>query len=211
MREVVVPAGEGRAVRIRHNEVFRVVDVDGGQVGDLFAFVDEDRDGELAADGPLTEWLSAEHTRPSIKRLFPRPGDIVLTNRRRPILRMEADSSPRWHDTLYAACDPARYALLGVHGSHRSCATNLIDALQELGHELPGMPEPVIPQPFNVFMHVEVAPEGSLQVLPATSSAGDAVTFRALLDIVVAVSSCPMDVVPISTGGITPLLIEVLT
>lgn len=199
---VVVPAGEGRAVRVKKDEVFRLIDIDGGQVADLFAFVD-------TPGGPFTEWMSVEHTRPSIKRLFPRPGDVALTNRRRPILRLEEDTSPGWHDTLYAACDPARYALLGHGGPHRSCASNLGEALAEIGRELPGTPAPIVPQPFNVFMHVEVGPEGALQLHSATSEAGDSLTFRALIDCIVAVSSCPMDLVEISTGGITPLLLEV--
>jgi uncharacterized protein len=196
-------------VRIEQDEMFRLIDVDGGQVADLFAFVD---DG--CAAGPLTEWMSAEHTRPSIKRLFPHPGSVALTNRRRPILRFEADTSPGWHDTLYAACDPARYELLGHVGPHRSCATNLAEALREVGRELPGtdfrgVPAPMVPQPFNVFMHVDVGPEGALHLHPATSKAGDSLTFRALMDCIVAVSSCPMDLVDISAGGITPLLLEI--
>lgn len=169
--EVVVPAGEGRAVHVRKDEVFRLIDVDGGQVADLFAFVDAPA-GDGADAAALSEWMSAEHTRPGIKRLFPRPGDVALTNRRRPILRLEDDASPGWHDTLYAACDPARYALLGHGGPHRSCATNLVEALRDVGRELPGMPEPIVPQPFNVFMHVEVGPEGVLQLHPATSRGG---------------------------------------
>jgi hypothetical protein len=192
MREVIVPAGEGRAVRVQNDEVFRVVDVHGGQVGDLFAFV----------DGSTVEWMSAEHTRPSIRRLFPRPGDVALTNHRREILRVEEDRSPGWHDTLYAACDPARYARLGFEGPHRSCATNLVEAM-------PGLGEPVIPQPFNLFMHVDVGPKGALDVVPATSQPGDFISFRALLDIIVVVSSCPMDLVDISTGGVTALRIEI--
>ena len=71
------------------------------------------------------------------------------------------------------------------------------------------MPEPIVPQPFNVFMHVEVEQEGTLQLQPATSVAGDSVTFRALIDCIVAVSSCPMDLVEISSGGITPLLLRI--
>jgi uncharacterized protein len=199
MREVIVPAGEGRGARVRSGEVFRVVDVHGGQVGDLFAFV----------DGPALEWMSAEHTRPSIRRLFPGPGDAALTNRRRPILRVEEDHSPGWHDTLYAACDPPRYALLGVEGPHRSCAGNLVEAMQEFDEGLLGIPDPFIPQPFNLFMHVDVEPGGALDVVPATSEPGDSVTFRALLDTIVVVSSCPMDLVQISTGGVTPLRIEI--
>jgi hypothetical protein len=81
----------------------RVTDVAGGQVGDVFAF----------DAGDPGEYASAEHTRPAIRKLFPGPGDPVLTNRRRPILTVVEDTSPGRHDTLYAACDPARYAGLG--------------------------------------------------------------------------------------------------
>jgi hypothetical protein len=66
-----------------------------------------------------------------------------------------------------------------------------------------------IPQPFNLFMHVVVEPDGSISVVPASSQPGDYVSFRAMMDIVVAVSSCPMDVVQISEGGVTPLALEV--
>jgi uncharacterized protein len=199
LRTVVVPAGEGRAVRVAAGRRFRVVDLEGGQVGDLFACV----------DGPVAEWMSAEHTRPSIGHLFPGPGDVVLSNRRQPMARLEEDHSPGRHDTLYAACDPARYELLGVTGPHRSCAGNLLEAMQELGGVGGGFAPGVVPQPFNLFMHVDVAPDGALVVRPASSAPGDAVTFRALMDLVVVVSSCPMDVVAINTGGVTPLAIEV--
>jgi len=95
---LVVPAGEGRGLRVAAGTTFSVVDVEGGQVGDLFAFCADD----------VGEYASAEHTRPAIGRLFPRPGQTVLTNRRRPILELLEDTSPGHHDTLYAACEPAR-------------------------------------------------------------------------------------------------------
>jgi uncharacterized protein YcgI (DUF1989 family) len=193
-RRVVVPAGEGRAVPVAAGERVRVVDLEGGQVADFFAFV----------DGDATEHLSAEHTRPSIRRLFPVPGEELLSNRRRALLHFEEDHSPARHDTLYAACDPARYALLGVSGPHRSCAVNLAEAMAALGYD------PVaVPQPFNLFMDVPVAADGTLQVIPASSQPGDFVSFRALHNLVVAVSSCPMDVIAIGTGAVTPLAIDV--
>src|SRR5436189_131990 len=105
-----VPGGEGRAVPLGEGQCFRVIDVAGGQVGDLFAFA--------AADPG--EFASASHTRVAIRKLFPQPGDPVLTNRRRPVLSVVEDTSPGRHDMLYAACDPARYALLGAAASHRS-------------------------------------------------------------------------------------------
>ena len=190
----LVPGGEGRAVRLRQGQYLRVVDVAGAQVGDLFAFA--------AADAG--EYASAEHTRVGIARLFPRPGDPVLTNGRRPILSVAGDTSPGRHDMLYAACDPARYALLGADPAHRSCATNLRQALGEHGLDVP-----TIPQPLNVFMDVRPQDDGTLVSYPAATRPGDYIAFRAEMDCLVVLSACPMDIVPISSGGITPLELQV--
>jgi uncharacterized protein len=190
---LVVPAGEGRGIRMAAGTTFRVVDVEGGQVGDLFAFT----------AGDVHEYASAEHTRPSIGRLFVRPGQTVLTTLRRPILELLEDNSPGHHDTLYAACDPARYRLLGVKGPHRSCAQNLRESMRALG-----VGDVAIPQPLNVFMDVRVDPWGEMTTRPASSKPGDNLVFRALVDSYVVLSSCPMDTVPISSGGITPLAID---
>jgi uncharacterized protein len=191
---VRVPGGEGRAVLVSVGQFLRVVDVAGGQVGDLFAFA--------AADPG--EFASAEHTRVAIRKLFPRPGDPVLTNRRRPILSVAEDTSPGRHDMLYAACDPARYALLGATEPHRSCAGNLREALR--GH---GRSAATVPQPLNVFMDVRAEPDGTLVSRPASSRPGDYIAFRAAQDCIVVLSSCPMDMVAISSGGITPLELQV--
>ncbi len=194
IQTVRVPGGEGRAAMVSAGQSFRVVDVDGGQVGDLFAFA--------AADPG--EFASAEHTRVAIAKLFPQPGDPVLTNRRRPILVAAEDTSPGRHDMLYAACDPARYALLGATAPHRSCAENLRSALHGQGRDLVA-----VPQPLNVFMDVRAKPAGTLVSRPASSRPGDYIAFRAAQDCLVVLSSCPMDIVAISSGGITPLELQV--
>ena len=195
-----VPGASGRAVRVRAGELVRIVDVAGGQVGDVFAF---------AADGmgeqPADEHHSAAHTRAATSRLFPAIGEPFVTNRRRPILTLVADTSPGEHDMLIAACDPQRYAQLGAPG-HRSCAANMREALAAIGHAYAGP----TPQPINVFMRIPVGTDGSLTWLPAPTAAGDAITFRAELDAVVVVSSCPQDLVGINRGAPSPLAIEVL-
>jgi uncharacterized protein YcgI (DUF1989 family) len=199
-RHIEVPGGTGRAVRVRAGELVRVVDVAGGQVGDVFAF---------AADGsgehPTDEHHSAAHTRAATSRLFPTVGEPFVTDRRRPILTLVADTSPGEHDMLIAACDPQRYAQLGAPG-HRSCATNLREALAVIRHPYAGP----TPQPINVFMRIPVGADGSLSWLPAPTAAGDAITFRAELDAVVVVSSCPQDLVGINRGAPSPLAVEVL-
>jgi uncharacterized protein len=189
----VVPAGGGRALWVRRGEHVRVIDVEGGQVGDVFAF---------AAADPR-EYLSASHTRTSTGRLFPRIGEHFMTNRRRPILTLLADTSPGVHDMLIAACDPARYQTLGV-GEHASCANNLRNALAQSGVSIADTPQPV-----NVFMNLPVGAGGDLKWLPAVSRPGDAVTFAAAMDCALVVSACPMDLNAINGDRPTPLAIDV--
>jgi uncharacterized protein len=192
---VIVPAGEGRAVQLSAEERVRVVDLEGGQVGDVFAFAADD----------ITEHLSASHTRAATDRLFPAVGGSFVTNRRRPILTLVGDTSPGWHDMLIAACDPYRYAALGVRGFHASCADNLAKSLADLGLDDPGTPQPV-----NVFMRIPVAGDGGLSWLSAISGPGDAITFEAAMDCVIVVSACPQDLVEINGHHPSPLAIDVL-
>ena len=58
-----------------------------------------------------------EHTRSGIKRLIPRVGDSLLTNKRRPILTVVEDTCGV-HDMLMSACDIYRYQ---VRSSDSSC------------------------------------------------------------------------------------------
>jgi uncharacterized protein YcgI (DUF1989 family) len=126
-----------------------------------------------------------------------------VTNRRRPILLFEADTSPGVHDMLFAACDAARYADLGASPGHASCAQNLQEAIGTLGFA------PVeVPQPVNLFENVAIRPDGTLGWSLAASAAGNYVQLRAEHDCLVAVSACPYDLAPAGAPG--PLAIDLL-
>jgi uncharacterized protein YcgI (DUF1989 family) len=193
-QRVTVPARQGAAVRARAGQSFRVIDVEGRQCADLFAFCADD----------VTEYASAEHTRPHVNRLFPQVGEHFVTNRRRPILFFAADHSPGVHDMLVAACDPTRYAGLGVAGWHASCQENLQAAMRRLGYD-----RVEVPQPINLFTNIPLV-DGRLDWRSALTRAGDSVTLRAELDCHVVVSSCPNDVLAINDKHITALAIELL-
>ncbi|WP_431933872.1 DUF1989 domain-containing protein [Nonomuraea jabiensis] len=192
---VIVPATEARAVKVRTGQRVRVTDLEGGQVGDVFAFAADD----------ANEHLSASHTRAATSRLFPAIGEQFVTDRRRPILTLVEDTSPGRHDMLIAACDPARYRALGVSGFHASCADNLAKSMAGLGLAMP-----VIPQPVNVFMRIPVADDGRLSWLSSISRPNDAITLEAAMDCVFVVSACPQDLVGINGHKPTPLAIDLL-
>jgi uncharacterized protein YcgI (DUF1989 family) len=181
----VVPARSGRAIALAAGDRLRIVNVHGAQVVDTWAL--------CPPDG--AEHLSMEHTRTSLTRMVPRTGDALYSNRRRPLLVLEEDTSPGVHDTLIAACDPERYRQLGHDGPHASCAENFATAVAAAG--LPPLP---VPAPLNLFMSIPWTAGGELRFEPAPARPGDRVTLAALDAVVVVVSACPMDLNAINQG-----------
>ena len=191
----VVRAGRGASAYIAKGQSLKIVNTAGGQVVDFFAFALPHDFRPLAA--PRLGYLSMQHTRTRNLRRDPKAGDVLCSNLRRPLLCFVEDSSPGVHDSLIPACDPERYRQLGVSGYHGSCAENLKIALAEAGVLDALFPEQDVltstPAPFNLFMNVSLADDGSMTFLPAESKAGDFVTFRAETDCLVVLSACPMD------------------
>lgn len=187
--QTIIFGGHARAFRLRAGQGLRVATIEGGQVVDTWAFT-------LPR---LDEWLSMEHTRGRLTALSPHAGAHLFSNRRRPILRMLEDTSPGVHDTLIPACDQERYAQLGHEGRHRNCADNFGAALKELGYEVP-----FLPAPLNLFMNIPVSPSGQLSFEPSPARPGDAVTLQAVQDVVVVLSACPQDLVPINGKEMRP-------
>jgi uncharacterized protein len=100
-----IPARKGSAARLKAGQVLRVINTDGTQVVDFWAFKDPD----------LGECMSMEHTRGMLCRITPLVGDSLYTNKRRVILSM------------------IRYEQLGAKGFHDNCTDNLGHALETLG------------------------------------------------------------------------------
>jgi len=189
-----IPALEGRAMRVSKGELLSVINRDGSQIGDFWAFV----------EGDCNEYLSMEHLRPTLQRITPRPGDALVTNRRRPILTLIEDTSPGVHDTLVASCDIHRYAQLGHQGYHDNCTDNLRMALAAIG-----MRPVSVPCPLNLWMNTPVVEGGAMEWRPPVSTKGDCVLFRAEMDAVVVISCCPMDLLPINGEDAQPSALEV--
>ena len=193
MATIQIPAGTARAVTVRTGQTLRIVNVEGKQVADFIAY----------NAGDLTESLSTIHTLVSLGRLFPTTGDRLRSNRRTPMVEIVRDDTGR-HDMLIAACDPWRYEYDFNVTGHRSCSDNFLEALAPWGrarHELP--------HPVNFFQNMRY-PEGRVEFGESLARPGDAVELRALMDLIAAVSACPMDLNPISGYKTRDLAIEVL-
>ena len=186
---LTIPARRGKAAYVERGQQVRVINTHGQQVTDAWAFNRDD----------LAECMSMEHLRTTLGRMRVQVGDALVTNQRRPILRLLEDTSPGVHDTLLAACDRYRYELLECTTYHDNCTDNLAAALQELG-----LATPKTPSPWNLLMNIPVQPDGSLSFEPPVSQPGDYVLLRAEMDCVIAFSACPQDMVPINGVACTP-------
>ena len=186
---ILLPARRGKAIRMKRDARIHVVNLHGQQVVDTWALNADDAD----------EVMSMEHTRSCLDKLSPSAGDSLYTNRRRPILLLEADTSPGVHDTLLSACDEDRYRLLGFKGKHGSCTENFHTALATLDIRFAR-----IPSPWNMFENVLIGTDRGLAISPPASRPGDTVTLRALMDLVVVFSACPMDIAPTNGLDRTP-------
>ena len=192
-RQVVVPAQSGRAVSVSRGDLIRVVDIEGHQVGDLWA-VD-------AADHGC--WLSASHTRDRCERLFPAVGGQFCDQRGEPVLELAGDTSPGVHDMLFPPCDQWLYQGRGLAG-HPNCRDNFLAAAASAGIALP-----VVPDPVNLFQDSGPRPDGTLAIGVAASSPGDAIALIARRDLVVIVTACSVDYPPLNQGHPSPLRIEI--
>lgn len=190
-----IPARRGKAARLNRGQAIKIMNPHGRQVVDTWAFV---------AGLPL-EYMGMEQCRAFWERLYPVVGDKMITNRRRPILTLEADTSPGRHDTLIAPCDNERYGLLGCTQYHDNCKDNLHAGLAELGIFIP-----FTPASLNTFMNIPWRQDGALEWGVSAARPNDHVVFRAELDCVVAMSCCPQDILPINDGKTVNATYEIL-
>ena len=171
----LVAAGGGAGLRLKRGEQLRIIDIDGGQTGDLVAF---------SADG--RHRLSSGRTFDYGGKIYVSTGDVLWSDRSEPMLNIVADDVGK-HDLLYAPCSMEMYRLqYGATEYHANCYDNLCAAFRELGIE----PEP-LPSSLNFFMNADVAADGRLSLLAPRTRAGAAITVRAQMDLLIALTSCP--------------------
>ena len=182
----IVKASYGKALELKGGASLRIINTYGTQVVDLWAWNKIN----------LNEYLSVEATRVWSQKLNPQLGDTLVTNMRNPILTIVEDTSPGIHDSFMACCDQKRYERLGVKGYHRNCFDNMLDSVNDLGFVIPN---PTLAS-LNVFMNIAVLEDGiSLATRAVETKPGDFITFRAEMDCVIALSSCPQDIVRIQS------------
>ena len=165
----------GTAFEMRAGQQLRVIDLEGEQVADFMAFNRADK----------SEWLSSGRSIDYANRIYLTKGDILYSNRSRPMLTIVDDEVGR-HDFLLTPCSPETFQIIYKNDApHPSCFANLATHLAPFG-----IAPDSIPTTFNIFMNVEVGRKGELKILPPPSKAGDSILLRAEMDLIVGLTAC---------------------
>jgi uncharacterized protein YcgI (DUF1989 family) len=172
----IIPPRSGVSFIWKKGQQLTVVDMEGEQVSDLICFNLDDR----------AEYLSSGRTIDYAETIYLTKGHPFYSNRSQVMFDMIEDSVGR-HDFLLTPCCADMFRIIYGHAHpHKGCLGNLCEALKEYGIK----PDD-IPITFNIFMHVAVnGATGKLSVLPPKSKAGDHVTLRARMDLLVGLTAC---------------------
>ncbi|CAN5207156.1 urea carboxylase-associated family protein [soil metagenome] len=183
----------GTAFEVAAGQRVRIVDPTGEQVSDLVSFARDDR----------AEWLSSGRTIDYANTIYLSVGHTLYSNRSRPMWTIVEDTVGR-HDFLLTPCSPDTFRIIyGNTDPHPSCFANLATHLAPFG-----IAPDAIPTTFNIFMNVEIGPDGSLSILPPRSRAGDYLLLRAEMPMVVGVTACSAELS--NNGSFKPIDVEVL-
>jgi uncharacterized protein YcgI (DUF1989 family) len=190
--EVIVPPRDGRAFRVPAGHIFRIVSVDGPQVGDLNLWNADDLSERFFSG--KTRALHATHVGTG-DRLW-----STLPNLR-PMATIIHDTLDWYgwdedgagiHDVIGTRCDPYTNLLLNGGEYHHCCHSNLTRALAtERGMPLKEA-EMHVHDVMNVFMCTGFTRDTHQYFMKASPvRPGDFIEFFAEIDLLGALSACP--------------------
>ena len=197
---VTVNAGDPFVQEIRRGQTVRIVDLEGNQAVDTLFYNADD----------LTERYSAQDTIRAQRNIYLTTGTRLMSNRRRVMLSIVADTCGR-HDTLGGACscesNMVRYAIekRSMHACRQSFLKGVLAWSAATGRQ---MDKRDLTANINFFMNVPVTPAGKLTFEDGVSNAGKYVELRAEMDTLMVISNCPQLNNP--CNGYNPTAVQVL-
>jgi uncharacterized protein len=174
---ITIPKCEARAFEVRRGQSFRVIAVEGKQVGDMTLLSTRDRRETFSSH--LTAGLNGSMRR--ALRLYSRPpfANAMLTVTEDPV-------GVHW---IHGRCTRAWYRERIGADNHPNCHDNLVQAVRPFGLSEYDLPLDT----FNIFMVGHVDEENRYRFSPPLANKGDHIAFRAEIDLLVAISACPDD------------------
>ena len=190
--EVLVPPREARCFEVPAGHFFRIVSVEGSQVGDLNLWQADNLDERFYAG--KTRALHGTHLS---------TGDRLWSSFpfMRPLARITYDTLDWYgwdadggsvHDVIGTRCDPYTAKLLADVDYHHCCHSNLIRALADHRQLDFAAAEPLVHDVLNVFMCTGFTRDTHQYFMKASPvRPGDFIEFFAETDLLGGLSACP--------------------
>jgi uncharacterized protein len=193
----VVPAGDGRLVRLETGEHLRIVDLHGNQAADTLFY---------AADNVGSRYSAAATIR-SEGNVYLRAGSTLVDQDGVALVTITADTCGR-HDTLGGACSQeSNVVRYGEHTRHmHACRNTFLRVGLEHGEVLHKRD---LAANVNFFMNVPLTPDGGLRFDDGISAPDRYVEVRAERPVLVLLSNCPQLNNP--CNGYDPTPVRLLT
>jgi uncharacterized protein len=190
--EIIVPARDARAFEVPAGSFFRIVSVEGSQVGDLNLWNAHD----------LTERFFSGKTR-ALHATHVGKGDRLWSTLPylRPLATITEDTLGWYgfdadgagvHDVIGTRCDPYTNRLLSGGDYHYCCHSNLSRALAAARHMDVREAELLVHDVLNVFMCTGFTHDTHRYFMKASPvRPGDFIEFFSEIDLLAALSACP--------------------
>lgn len=193
IEDVTLAGREGGAWLLKEGQHIRVIDVEGGPIGDFVCF----------NANKLSERFSQARTKANQGKFLLAVGDHLYSRDNNPILTITADTYGI-HDLQYGMCSAwvfQNFADKDYHGFSQTsmgvggplgvppfgCYEVLQKALKDWPIEAQDIPDPL-----NLFQTLEYdVDKGSFVLVDGRSKPGDYIDFVAAMDALCALSACP--------------------
>ncbi len=190
---ITLPGRDGGAWVVKKDQHIRVIDVEGGPIGDFVAFNAND----------LDERFSQARTKANQGKFLLSVGDHLYSRDNNPILSI-AEDTYGIHDLQYGMCSAWVYenfankdyhgfskSDMGVGGPLGVPPFGCYEVLQKALKEWPIAPHN-IPDPINLFQTLDYdCDKGTFVLEDGRSKPGDSIDFVARKDALCALSACP--------------------
>jgi len=190
--EITVPPRDGKCFEVPAGSMFRIVSVEGPQVGDLNLWNAHDLSERFYSG--KTRQLHATHVSTGDRLWSTLPGLRPLATITHDTLDWYGwdDDGGGVHDVIGTRCDPyTNYLLKGVD-YHHCCHSNLTRALVAATDLPPGEAELHVHDVMNVFMCTGFTRDTHQYFMKASPvRPGDFIEFFAEIDLLGALSTCP--------------------
>ncbi len=188
LHDIIIPARTGRAVVVERGQILRIEMIEGKQVGDC-AFFNADDPKEVFHVGQ--SWAlnvaAKTGTAKSFQHFYSKPPreNVMLTT--------VADTVRNHWGNMGGRCSRRWHEIMSGEPHHASCQENLTQALAPFG-----LGGDDIVDIFNVFMNVDLHPDGTYTLKAPSGDKGSYIDLRAEMNVLAAISACPGDRSPVN-------------